>query len=68
MFKPRDYQVSGVESILEKFQTHQRILYQLSTGGGKTFCFTMLSKKWSEEKKQKVLVLCHRNELVEQTI
>ena len=35
MFKPREYQVSGVNSILEKFQTHNKILYTLPTGGGK---------------------------------
>jgi len=68
MIKPHDYQRDGLNQIYKAFQTNDRVLYQLSTGGGKTFVFSFLSKYWIENHKQKVIILCHRSELVEQTI
>lgn len=66
--KPFKYQEDGINEILDKFQTKQRILYQLSTGGGKTFIFCFLTKKFVEYSNKKVLILCHRQELIDQTI
>lgn len=66
--KPFDYQESGITDILDKFQTKQRVLYQLSTGGGKTYIFCFLTKRFIEYSNQKVLILCHRTELIDQTI
>lgn len=68
MVKPFKYQEDGINEILDKFQTKQRVLYQLSTGGGKTFIFCFLTKKFVEYSNQKVLILCHRQELIDQTI
>lgn len=68
MVKPFKYQEDGINEILDKFQTKQRVLYQLSTGGGKTFVFCFLTKKFVEFSNQKVLILCHRQELISQTI
>jgi len=66
--KPFEYQENGINEILEKFKTNQRVLYQLSTGGGKTFIFCFLTKKWIEQNNKKILILCHRTELIDQTI
>ena len=62
------HQQKSVNEILQKFQTNQRILYQLPTGGGKTVVFSFLAKHWIEKTNKKVLILCHRIELVNQTI
>jgi len=62
------HQEKSVNEIIDKFKTHQSVLFQLSTGGGKTFCFSFLTKYWVQNNpQQKVLILCHRKELVEQT-
>jgi superfamily II DNA or RNA helicase len=63
-----EHQQKSVNEILQKFQTNQRILYQLPTGGGKTIVFSFLAKHWIEKTNKKVLILCHRIELVNQTI
>ena len=63
-----DYQQKAIDEIIQKFETNERVLFQLSTGGGKTFCFSFLTKWWVENKKQKVIINCHRKELVDQTI
>jgi len=68
MVKPFKYQEEAINEILDKFQSKQRVLYQLSTGGGKTFVFCFLTKKFVEFTNQKVLILCHRQELIDQTI
>lgn len=65
--KPHDYQRSGILEIIDKFKEKNKLLYQLDTGGGKTVVFSFLSKYWSEKRGQKVLITCHREELVDQT-
>lgn len=66
--KPFKYQEDGINQIFDKFQTKQKVLYQLSTGGGKTFIFCFLTKKFIEKTNKRVLILCNREELVDQTI
>jgi superfamily II DNA or RNA helicase len=68
MIQPYEHQQKSINEILEKFQTNQRVLYQLPTGGGKTFVFSFLTKLWVERTGKKVLILCHREALVNQTI
>lgn len=68
MIKPFEYQNHNIEEIWHKFTFFDRLLYQLSTGGGKTYVFSFLAKKWIEEKKTRILILCHRTELIDQTI
>lgn len=65
-FKPHPYQCEAIKNIIDKFKEHDRIVFQLDTGGGKTVCFSFLSKYWADKHKQKVLILCHREELVQQ--
>lgn len=68
MITPFDYQKTGLNDIWRKQKTHNRLLYQLSTGGGKTFIFSFLAKHWVKQKGSRILILCHRTELIEQTI
>lgn len=68
MIKPFEYQTHNIEEIWHKFSFFDRLLYQLSTGGGKTYVFSFLAKKWIEEKNTRILILCHRTELIDQTI
>lgn len=68
MIKPYEHQQKSINEILEKFQTNQRVLYQLPTGGGKTFVFSFLTKLWVEKTNKKVLILCHRESLISQTV
>src|SRR5690606_38752163 len=67
MIKPYDYQEKAISEILEKFKTLDRLCLQLVTGAGKTITFSFLAKKWIEQKGGKVLILCHREELVQQS-
>jgi superfamily II DNA or RNA helicase len=64
MIQLYEHQRQSIDEIFEVFKTEQRCLYQLSTGGGKTVVFTTLAKEFNG----KILVLCHRKELVQQTI
>lgn len=68
MITPFDYQKSGLNEIWTKLKPNNKLLYQLSTGGGKTFIFSFLAKHWIAKKKTRILILCHRTELIDQTI
>lgn len=63
-----EYQQKGIDEINNKFNNVDRVMYQMSTGAGKTFVFSFLAKWWVHNKKEKVLINCHRTELIEQTI
>lgn len=65
--QPFPYQQKGLDEIKEKFQSCNRIVYQLCTGGGKTAIFSFLTKWWIGEYGSNVLILAHRTELLEQT-
>jgi superfamily II DNA or RNA helicase len=63
----RPYQETGLSSIKNLFlaQRRNRQLYILATGGGKTIVFSHLAK-WMIEREKKILILAHREELLEQ--
>ena len=68
-FQLRDYQESGAKGVARMLASgKRRIIYQLATGGGKTVTFATISKRFIEKSKKKVLVLVHREELLNQTI
>lgn len=62
------YQKDNLNSIYTKFKKVRKLCYMLPTSGGKTFVFSHLSKFWINKYKCRVLVLCHREELVFQAI
>lgn len=65
--KPFPYQRKAIIDIIDKFKTKDSVLLQLDTGGGKTVVFSFLSKYWSERRNEKILITCHREELIDQT-
>jgi superfamily II DNA or RNA helicase len=65
--KPYPYQQDGLNEIIDKFNRHNRVLYQLGTGGGKTAIFTFLIEWWLKNHTSNVLILCHRTELITQS-
>src|SRR5699024_9134645 len=52
---------------LEALKTHQRVLFQASTGYGKTIVMTDLVAKLIKNYNYNILILVHRSELLEQT-
>jgi len=66
--KPYPDQEKSIQEIFESFEVNQRILFQLSTGGGKTAIFSFVAKRFCRETKKNVLVLAHREELITQTL
>ena len=63
IIQPRDYQQAAVENIVNCFKDDVRsVLLILTTGLGKTICFSLAIKKC----RGRSLVLAHREELVDQ--
>tara|TARA_S200002703_G_scaffold157992_2_gene167229 strand:- start:3641 stop:5182 length:1542 start_codon:yes stop_codon:yes gene_type:complete len=60
----RDYQQDCIEKIEAGWWEHSRQLAILPTGAGKTIIFSKLA----ERQEGRVLILCHRDELIEQAI
>lgn len=67
MITPFPHQQKSIDEIFDKFKIHDRLLYQLPTGGGKTIVFSLITQAWSQIYGGKILILCHRTELIEQT-
>jgi DNA repair protein RadD len=64
----RPYQLEGERRIRDAFaQGFRAPLYVLSTGGGKTITFSSIAHS-AERRGRRVLILCHRVELVEQIV
>lgn len=66
--KLRPYQEESIKLIFEKFKTKNKVLYTLPTGGGKTFCFSWITREFVKNTGKKVLILCHLEELIDQAI
>lgn len=66
MMQLRDYQSELVAKVSGSLRTHNRVLMQMATGGGKTACSSSMIQAcvkagWD------IWFLCHRDELVRQT-
>jgi superfamily II DNA or RNA helicase len=66
--KPYPDQEKSINEIMQHFETEQKLLFCLATGGGKTACFSFIAKKFIKKYGSKVLVLAHRDELINQTL
>lgn len=66
--KPYKDQQKSIDEIFEEFHNKDRLLFQLPTGGGKTAVFSFIAKRFIKEYQQKILVLAHREELINQTL
>ena len=79
MYTLEPYQEHGVLNVAKKLATGLKsILFQLATGGGKTVVFSAISHRYvantaaaalrdPSRRKQKVIILVHRIELLQQT-
>lgn len=68
MIELRPYQIGGEADIRTAFRNQFRaVLYVLSTGGGKTYLFSSIAQS-ALRRARRVLIMCHRVELVEQII
>jgi superfamily II DNA or RNA helicase len=65
--KPFEHQQKSIDEILTHLETKNRVCFTLATGGGKTAVFSFISKQWIKKTGQKVLIVAHRDELIEQT-
>lgn len=61
----RPYQKKALDDIEHNLKLYDKIVFQLPTGGGKTFIFCNLIKRFPDKK---ILILVNRQELVLQTI
>ena len=61
MLEMHEYQKKYVDDIESSLKKYTRVLAQLTTGGGKSFCGTIVANKYSHVK-----VVAHRSELVDQ--
>lgn len=59
----RYYQREAINSVKRELQTVRSTLLVMATGVGKTYCFSHLIREWD---KGPVLVLAHREELIQQ--
>lgn len=65
--KPRPYQIDFIEGVAKGFAAgYNRQLGVLPTGGGKTICFAHIANRFFTKRKEKTLILAHREELVNQ--
>lgn len=65
--KPYPDQEKSINEIMTHFEVSQKLLFCLATGGGKTACFSFVTKKFNKKYGGKVLILAHREELISQT-
>lgn len=65
----RDYQIGGIDDIMNAWVHCNSVLFQMPTGTGKTTLFCEIVRKFTRElyPDLKVLIITHRKELVEQT-
>jgi superfamily II DNA or RNA helicase len=63
--QPRPYQQLCLDNIVKGFDEFDRQLLVLPTGGGKTIVFSWLAKLFLP---RRTLILCHREELIDQAI
>lgn len=67
-FQPREYQQKGADQVARLAgKGVRRIVFQLSTGGGKTVVFSDLSKRFWDSLRRRVVIVVHRQELLWQT-
>ncbi len=64
----REYQIKLTNELAQKlYQGKRKVIAQLATGGGKTICFSAISKRFIDKNNTDVLILVHRKELLKQT-
>lgn len=66
-FQTRDYQLNGINAVAELAgKGVRRIVFQLATGGGKSFIFSQLTTRFQSRIKKRVVIAVNRDTLLEQ--
>jgi superfamily II DNA or RNA helicase len=65
---PHDFQDRVINGAWEKLEDNRSPLTVVYTGGGKTFCFSLIAREWPRHFKlsKRILVMAHRDEIVRQ--
>lgn len=66
--QPRPYQTAFIESVEHGWKEFSKQLGVAPTGSGKTIIFSHLSKRLFDDTGKRTLILCHREELIDQAI
>ena len=67
MFRLRPYQLDANRAVWRAFNSNDAVLLQAPTGSGKTLMASHLISMRLEHKRERVLMLAHRREIVHQT-
>ena len=63
----REYQEKGIIALSHKIaEGSKKLVFQLSTGGGKTIIFSSICNRYIKKNDKSVLILVHRKELLQQ--
>lgn len=62
------FQELDMNKVVESLNKYKSTLLQANTGYGKTYSFCTIAKWYKHNYKKKSIILCHREELVEQSI
>lgn len=60
------FQERDMNLVLQLLKEHRKVCFCANTGYGKTYSFCTVAKQFVHDTKKKVLILCHREELVDQ--
>ena len=62
------YQERDLIKVINEFKKYNRVLLTEPTGAGKTVIMSFLAKWYKHNYNEKIVILCNRTELVDQTI
>lgn len=68
MITARDYQADAISAAAGSLHVMRRPAIVLPTGAGKTVIFSWLAVDWLQRNRPQVVILVHRDELVNQTV
>jgi len=66
-YENRQYQTDQIDEIVRLLGKYKNVCAQLPTGGGKTVEFAQLAHRYYHKTGKRVLILVHREELMQQT-
>lgn len=67
MYEDRQYQNKHIDGIIRLLSTYRKVCAQLPTGGGKTVEFAKIAHRYHQKTGKSVIILVHREELLQQT-
>ena len=62
------YQSEHIDQVLDALKTNRSVMLQMPTGTGKTHVFCEIAKHFYKKGQGRILILAHRNELIQQIL